>query len=384
MTRRSVPAPGLLALTLFVALLGLTGCVGSCRRAPTAEELSAVRYAPQTRADWRVSSPEAQGLDPKLVAELFYEAGQLDDIDSLLVVKNAHLIAEGYFHEGSIDATAELQSVTKSYTSALVGIALDRGCLTSLDSKMLDFFPELNEQIRDPRKRQITVRQLLQMRAGYPWEESNGELFALLYSGLRPHHLVDVPLNKDPGTAMEYSNLSSHLLGVIVSRTCDADLAEFATEHLHQPMGVTPGDWMMGWENYRFGLAGLKMRARDLAKFGQLYLDGGRFADQQILPAPWVRESLQAHSDDAWRIHVGSNWNDPRYGYQWWRVTAGSHSYNLAWGHGGQQIALVDELNLLVVVTSDPLMAEHGGGPWKREKANLNLVADFIAKLPPA
>jgi CubicO group peptidase (beta-lactamase class C family) len=374
----------LLLLIFGFVVLASTGCAGSCRRAPSAEQLASVRYTPQQRDDWEVSTPPAQGLDPKVVRELFWDAGQLEDIDSLLLVKNGQLVAEAYFHDGSIDATAELQSVTKSYTSALVGIALDRGCLKSVDQKMMEFFPEFAEKIRDPRKNSITIRDLLQMRAGYPWEESNGELFAMLYSGLRPRHLVETPLNRDPGTVMEYSNLSSHILGIIVARACDTDIAEFAAQYLHQPMGVTPGDWMMGWEDYRFGMAGLKMRARDLAKFGQLYLDDGRFAGKAILPAQWVHDSLQSYSDRAWRIRVGPNWTDPHYGYQWWAVTAGAHRYNLAWGHGGQQIALVHDLDLVVVVTSDPLIAQHGGGPWRREKANLNLVADFIAKLPPS
>ena len=386
MTQSMTPAGRALSLLLAFSLLAastLLGCAGGCRRPPSAEQLATVHYAPQQRDDWKVSTPEAQGLDPRLVRELFWEAAQLEDIDSLLLVKNGQLVAEGYFHEGSIDATAELQSATKSYTSALVGIALERGCLKSVDQRMLEFFPEFADEIRDPRKNTITIRHLLQMRAGYPWEESNGELFEMLYSGLRPRHLVETPLNKDPDTAMEYSNLSSHILGVIVARACDTDIAEFATKYLHEPMGVTPGEWMMGWENYRFGMAGLKMRARDLAKFGQLYLADGKFAGRQLLSPQWVRDSLASYSARAWRIRVGPNWGDPHYGYQWWAITAGAHRYNLAWGHGGQQIALVHELDLVVVVTSDPLIAQHGGGPWKREKANLNLVADFIAKLPP-
>ena len=383
-TTRARRALSLLPVVLALGAFTLGGCAGSCHRAPTAEELATVRYAPLTRDDWQVSTPEAQGLDPKLVSELFWEANQLDDIDSLLLVKNGRLIAEGYFHDGSIDATAELQSVTKSYVSALVGIALERGCLKSVDQKMMEFFPEFAEQIQDPRKNAITIRDLLQMRAGYPWEESNGELFAMLYSGLRPRHLVETPLNRPPGTVMEYSNLSSHILGVILARACDPDIAEFATRYLHEPMGVTPGDWMKSWEDYRAGFAGLQMRARDLAKFGQLYLDDGKFADQQIIPSQWVHDSLASSSDRAWRIRVGPNWSDPHYGYQWWTITSGHHRYNLAWGHGGQQIALVHELDLVVVVTSDPLFREHGGGPWAREKSNLNLVADFVARLPPA
>ena len=92
--------------------------------------------------------------------------------------------------------------------------------------------------------------------------------------------------------------------------------------------------------------------------------------------------SLQTYSEDAWPYRVGRNFNDIGYGYQWWSVRAGNHHYYLAWGHGGQQIALLYELGMVIVVTADPLVGQHGDSPWELEKANLNLVADFIKSLP--
>jgi CubicO group peptidase (beta-lactamase class C family) len=273
-------------------------------------------------------------------------------------------------------------SVTKSVTSALVGIALDQGCLESVDQKMMDFFPELASQIADPRKEQITIRQLLQMRAGYPWEESSPELTELLFTGFRPSTLVAVPLAYDPGTYMDYSNLTSHILGIIVARACGTDLKTYAQDHLFSPLGGELGFWQQDWEGYYLGFADLDIRARDMAKFGLMNLDGGVYQGQQIVPAGWVRDSLQIYSEDAWRIRVGRNWGDPGYGYQWWSIHAGEHRYNLAWGHGGQQIALLEDLNMVIVVTADPLYKQHGDGPWQLEKANLNLVADFVASLP--
>ncbi len=135
-----------------------------------------------------------------LVAQLYFNAEKVETLHALLVVKNGYLIAEGYFNGGTVDRKSRLQSATKSYTSALVGIALDQGYLESVDQKMMDFFPELADQIVDPRKKQITIRQMLQMRAGYPWEESAAELFEMLYHGFRPSLLVHVPLVRDPGT----------------------------------------------------------------------------------------------------------------------------------------------------------------------------------------
>jgi len=369
-------ASAILALSILISP-ALTGCGG-----PSIAELEAVVYAPLPGSDWPVSTPGEQGLDPMLVAELYHNAEQLETLYGLLVLKNGHLVAEKYFHGKSVDQLSSRASVTKSITSALVGIALEQGCLSSVDQKMMEFFPELADQIQDPRKMQITIRQMLQMRAGYPWEESSAELFNLMFSGFRSRNLIDVPLVRDPGTGFDYSNMTTHLLGIIVARACDTDLKSYAQEHLFSPLGGQVGYWLQGWEGYYIGFADLQITARDMAKFGQLYLDDGQFGGKQIVPAGWVRDSLQTYSEDAWYFRVGRNWRDSAYGYQWWSIRAGDYRYSLAWGHGGQQIALVDELDLVVVATADPLYKQHGDAPWKLEKANLNLVADFIASLP--
>jgi CubicO group peptidase (beta-lactamase class C family) len=368
------------SLLIITIVLLVMSTLASC--GPSIEDLLAVNYTPLPGDDWEVSTPEAQGLDPLLMAEMYYHTAELETIYSLLVIKDGYLIAEDYFNEGSIDQKDRLQSVTKSYTSALVGIALEQGYLSSVDRKMMEFFPELADQITDPRKEQITIQQMLQMRAGYPWEESTAELFEMLYHGFRPSLLVEVPLVSDPGTQFEYSSLTSHLLGIIVARATDMDLKSFAEEHLFSPLNVDVGDWVQDWEGYYNGHADLHFTARDAAKFGLLYLNDGEYEGNQVISAEWVHDSLQTYSEDAWDYKVGRNFNDIGYGYQWWSVRAGDHRYNLAWGHGGQQIALLDELDMIIVVTADPLFGQHGDGPWRLEKANLNLVANFIASLP--
>jgi CubicO group peptidase (beta-lactamase class C family) len=367
----------LLCTSIVLILATLAGCGG-----PSAQELAAVDYAPRSRDDWPISTPEEQGLDPHLVAKLYYNASQMENIYGLMVFKNGYLVAEDYYHIGSPAQKVNIHSVTKSITSALVGIALEQGCLTSLDQKMIEFFPELAGQITDLRKNQITIRQMLQMRAGYPWEESTPELFELLMTGFRPFNLVDVPLVRDPGTDFEYSNLTSHLLGIVVARACEADLKTFAQEHLFSPLGVEPEFWQQDWEGYYLGYSDIHLSAHDMAKFGLLYRNDGRYNGTQIVPADWVHESLQVYSEDAWKIRVGRNWRDNGYGYQWWSIRAGDYRYNLAWGHGGQQIVLQDELDMVIVVTVDPLHLQHGDQPWKLEKSSLNLVADFVNSLP--
>jgi CubicO group peptidase (beta-lactamase class C family) len=310
----------------------------------------------------------------------------LDTIYSLLIIKNGFLVAEDYFNDGSIDLQVNLQSATKSYISALVGLAFDQGCLTSLDQSFLDFFPEYANQIEDPRKEQITIRHLLQMRAGYPWEESHPDLWAGLMTGDFLGMMVHYPLISDPGTEFHYSNVSSHYLGAIVARACDTDLRGFAEEQLFAPLGAELGEWYHTSmdDEYPMGSCCIHVNARDAAKFGLLYLNDGIFDGVQVISSEWVHESLQSYTtnpDDP-DHNVGRNFNKIGYGYQWWTIEAGEHQYSMAYGHGGQQIILLHEMDMVIVLLAYPYFLEHNDRAWGDEKANLNLMADFIASLP--
>ncbi|UCF79557.1 MAG: serine hydrolase [Candidatus Eiseniibacteriota bacterium] len=352
------------------------------------EELEAVEYAPLPGDDWRTSTPAEQGLDPMLVAELYHEAAHVERLYGLLVIKNGLLVAEGYFNDGAVEKKELLQSVAKSYTSALVGIALDQGHLSSVEQNMIDFFPEFAGQITDSRKQQITLRDMLQMRAGYPWEESTRELFDTLYSGFRPSHLVDVSLVSDPGREFNYSNLTSHLLGVVVARACGTDLKSYAEAHLFSPLDVEVGDvWWQDWEGYYIGHGGIRFTARDAAKFGRLYLNDGEYEGNRILSPDWIRESLETYTENAnsgapRSGRIGRYFRDIGYGYQWWSARVGDHHFNYAAGHGGILIVLLDEFDMVIVVTSDPFLGQHDAEAWKHEQANFNLVGKFIKHLP--
>jgi len=360
---------------------------------PRPEDLSAVEYTPLPGDDWKVSTPAEQGLDPMLVAELYLEAAELETLYGLLVVKNGHLIAERYFNEGGGTQLSGRQSVTKSYVSALVGIALDQGSLSSVDQKMMDFFPEFADQITDPRKEQITIQDLLQMRAGYPDEQRTLPYFDILFLSDNWHwlpHLVDFPLVSNPGTAFNYSNLTSHLLGVIVARACNTDLKSYGQEHLFSPMNAEVGDWTTDADNYYFGCNEIYVTARDMAKFGLLYLGDGAYEENRVLSADWVRESLQTYSegmfDNEWQDEAsrypGPYLRDIGYGYQWWSARAGDHRFDLAWGHGGNLIILLDEFDMVVVTTANPLYELPGEEGWRYEGAIINLVGKFIRSLP--
>jgi CubicO group peptidase (beta-lactamase class C family) len=375
LSARAILIPSIL-ISSWLMTSALVGC------GPSAADLAAVDYTPLPSDDWEVSTPEQQGLDPMLVAELYHSAAELETLYGLLVIKNGHLIAEKYFNEGAVAQKALLQSASKSYISALVGIALDQGCLSSLDQKMLDFFPESAAQIADSRKAQITLRHMLQMRAGYPDEETDSAYLDALYWGEYLPLIADFPLVSDPGTEFNYSNLTSSWLAIIVARACEMDLKSYAQEHLFSPMDVEVGDWLQDRDGHYIGSGGIHLTAREAARFGALYLNDGEYEGKQIIPADWVHDSVQTYSEGVRDYGRSVRFRDMGYGYQWWSARTGAHRFNFAWGHGGQLIVLLDELDMVIVTTADPFFGQHDGQSWKHEKAIMNLVGDFVNALP--
>ena len=362
---------------LILVLFSLVGCDLST------EDLEAIDHPPLPVDDLKVSTPVEQGLDPELVAELYLNAAELETLYGLLVIKNGRLIVERYFNGGAVEQKVALASVTKSYTSALIGIVLDQGCLSSVDQKMMEFFPEFSSQINDPRKKRITIRDMLQMRSGYPWEEFTPPYLDMLFSNNNwLPHIVDFPLTSDPGTEFGYSNLTAHLLAVIVARACDTDLLSYAQQNLFSTINTRVGAWPRDANNYYYGSGDISFTARDAAKFGLLYLNHGKHGGNQVLSADWVRESLQTYSENIYGNKLGRYFRDIGYGYLWWSAKAGDHHFHYAWGHGGNLIILLDELDMVIVTTANPLHGVWGQEAWEKEGAIIDLVGRFIKSLP--
>jgi CubicO group peptidase (beta-lactamase class C family) len=364
-------------ITIVVSLLA--GCGG-----PSAGDLAAIDYTPLVREDWEVSTPEEQGLDPDLVARMYYDASEIETIYSLLVIKNGYLVAEDYFNAGSIDELGKRASVTKSYTSALVGIALDRGYIDSIDQKMLEFFPDIADQIKDPRKEQITIRNMLEMRSGYPSEEHNAAAWEIMWSGDYLDAIADLPLSADPGTRFQYSNLTAHWTGIIAARASGMDLMALGNKYLFGPLGVTPGeDWLRDVDGYYIGGGDILFTSRDMARFGQLYLDGGEYNGQQIVSADWVRDSLQTYTANEFEVTSIGQFKNMGYGYMWWSAKVGDRYVSFAWGHGGQLIVLDHVNDMVVVTTADPFWGKDTHfDAWKYEEAIIKMVSNFVYALP--
>jgi CubicO group peptidase (beta-lactamase class C family) len=185
-------------------------------------------------------------------------------------------------------------------------------------------------------------------------------------------HILARPLADNPGTTFAYSNASSHLLSAIVADTTGQSTLAYARARLFGPLGIhsdnafqpraerltaTPAQqqayqqaavaWPRDPQGYHFGFGETKLPARDLAKFGYLYLNGGRWETTQVVPADYVRASTQPHTDVPW-LGAGGG-----YGYQWWTRRAGQHASFVAAGFGGQRILVVPDLDLVVVLTTD-------------------------------
>jgi CubicO group peptidase (beta-lactamase class C family) len=147
-------------------------------------------------------------------------------------------------------------------------------------------------------------------------------------------------------------------------------------------MDTEVGDWLKDREGNYIGSGGIHTTARDAARFGQLYLDGGEYEGAQIISSEWVQASLRSYSPRAKDYGMSLVFKDLGYGYGWWSATVDGHNFNFAWGHGGQLIVLLEDLDMVIVTTADPFFGEHSGNSWTHESGIMNMVGRFIKTLP--
>ncbi len=345
------------------------------------EEVEMITWKPAELNDGLfISDAAEQGVDTVQLDRTYREALKLDNITSLLVLKNGYLIAEGYYNNLTAGDARRTASVTKSITSALAGIAIRDKLIESTDQKLMDFFPEIDWKSIDPRKSEITVEQMLQMRTGYPWEEFDGYMETLVYSSDWIPFLEEFPLLHEPGSQFGYSNFTAHMLAVIIARSAEQPLLAFARENLFDAMGISVSSWPVDEHGYYYGSGDISVTPRSLAKFGQLYLARGVWDDHQLIPSDWVDRSLSVYSDTTYGREILTHISELKYGYLWWSGTSGDHQIWFAWGHGGQMVAVVRDLNMVVVATAKypPLFDEDA---WPQSKSVMELVGRFITHL---
>lgn len=305
-------------------------------------------YFPTT--EWRTSTPEEQGMDSVALAEFIEQVPKLGNIDSLMVVRNGYVVAEVYWHPFQSGMKREMMSASKSVISALVGIALDKGYIKSLDQKVLDFFPGMDIKNLDDNKRAITLRHLLTMTSGFKCEITQGTdtpTSLYLTNPAATQANLDWKMAGKPGTRWRYCQINVYLLSDILTQTTGMDTLAFAKQYLFAPLGITDVSWNVSAEGKPLGFAGLMLSPRDMAKVGYLFEREGRWEDKQIIPADWVKASIQNYAPkNPWSIpNVG-------YGYLWWLYHTPSGDFFEAQGAYFQYIHVSLEKQLVVVNTA--------------------------------
>ena len=295
-----------------------------------------------------VTSPgHAQNLAPSsgsaALAEAVAATADLERIHSLLVSWRGSLIVERYYNGRRASSPANIKSASKSLISALVGIAIERGLIKGVRQPIADYFPSLRGPKIDPRKQQITIEDLLTMRSGLE-STSNRNYGAWVQSRNWVQYALDRPLLAEPGTDMDYSTGSSHLLSAILTKATGKSTWQFAQEVLAKPLGFSLAQWPRDPQGIYFGGNDMLMTPRQMVAFGEMYLRRGAVDGRQIVPAAWV--------DVSWVVRSRSRWSDQFYGYGWWARELADQDVRYAWGFGGQYIFIVPKLDLVVVTTS--------------------------------
>ena len=326
-----------------------------------------------------LASPESQGVRPELLvhAAQALDDGHYGDINAMLVVRNNKLIFEHYTDTEYFgqDYRHPVKSITKSVTSALFGVLLQQGKMPDLNTPILDYYASYADiDHLDERKRGITVEQVLAMTTGFAWDEfsvGDNTGFKMERSKDWVKFTLDQPMSHDPGEKWVYNSGCSILLSQVIHRASGTDISNFASTYLFEPMGMDVR-WSILANDVTNTAFGLALTRRQMAQFGQLYLNKGRWGDQQLVSQQWIEESTRVQT-------LGVDEYFPyAYGYHWWRLQDAEPTIKalevndvyFALGYGGQFIFVIPHLDMVVVSTASNFAAD--------EALFLKLLRDLI------
>lgn len=315
----------------------------------------------QTTINWQAVKPESIYMNNEKLAKLEQTIkSDYHNINGLIIIKDGHLAYEKYFNGKGPDHCHHVASVTKSVLSALIGIAIDKGYINSVEEKVMDFFPEYM-YASNQQKQQITIRHLLSMTVPYPFEDWHEPLDKLCQQQDWIKYTLDfMGANGDLG-AFKYSTAGAHVLSAILTKSTGKSARAFANEHLFTPLGMKEipnyqmnaygfddlfGKNVKGWvhdpNGHSTGGWGLTLTTRDMARFGYLYINNGMWNNNRVLSETWIRESTEM--------------NQHNYGYLWWLCQDdGLFTYS-AIGDGGNMICCIPKLNIVVAISSEFIM----------------------------
>ena len=351
------------------AVFLLVACGGGKSASSIPNKIAEYSYQAPVSSDdgWIPAHLNEVGVKVNTIEKMINDQ-QLEKIKfhSLLIVRNNRLVLEQYWSgktsKGEYvnfdkDTLHELQSVSKSVTSLLVGLGISQGFITSIDDAIENYLPEYGAAFSTIEKSNISVRNILMMQSGIEWDE-----WTLPYSDDRNSHVamnlsddpidyvLSQPMAMQPGTSFVYNSGLTIAAGKILENSTQQNLAQYARDNLFTPLDIRDVDWYR-YSNgiYQTG-GGISMRPRDMAKLGQLILNNGWWNGESIIPEQWIKDSVSA------KIKFPDNFYDDYYGYFWWRqeFTVNDQTINSihAAGYGGQHIYIIPEFNLVLIFTA--------------------------------
>jgi CubicO group peptidase (beta-lactamase class C family) len=366
MRRRLLP---LLTICVLLAALG-------CDSDPGSASEETPEWPIRLSADWTTTSPETVGASSEGLESALQVAIGIERLKSLVVVKDGVIIMEEYLHGAESSDLFDVRSVTKSIVSTLVGMAIKDGYIPDMNATIGERLSFVMEDM-DEVNQSVTIHDLLTMSGGWQYDEWNGPSYQQWIASGQPERWPLVqPRVAAPGAQFTYNSAAVHLLGVLTEQFLDCTLIQYASQELLTPIGIVHKQWEMLPGGYPNGGAGIDLQARDLARFGQLFLQDGMSGDRRILPEDWVAEATTpAYS---WRSSFGPL-KEMSYGYLWWTDDNGGDPVYLAWGYGGQFVYVKPSSRLVVVTTTDwSGVNQEPGGESAVARAAMNLIHTHV------
>ncbi|MEX1260606.1 MAG: serine hydrolase [Balneolaceae bacterium] len=301
---------------------------------------------------------------------------EVGSIKSIMIEKNGELIAEKYRGRMNASRSTNIKSASKSIISLLIGIAIDKGYIESVDETIDQYFEEYFSANPDSIKEALTIQDLLTMRTGLE-STSMRNYGRWVISDNWSEFTLNRPMVGEPGGNMIYSTGTSHLLSIILTKATGMDSRQFANEYLFGPMDIRLGGWDRDPQGYFMGGNNMALSPEALLKIGRMMMDLGEYNGQRIVSAEWILDSV--------KVYGRSNYNPYDYGYMWWRQDVGEYEVVFAWGNSGQYIMMLPELDSVISITSS-VGQNNGSRRYQRDIFNYveNSLIPFIENSEPA
>ena len=291
------------------------------------------------------STPEAQGISSQAILDFVKAADtNINTMHSFMLVRHGQVIAEGWWKPEAADKPHVLNSVTKSFTSTAVGLAIRDGKL-NLDDPVLKFFPADAPAEPSDNLKAMKVRHLLTMTCGHDTEPK------VVGGAPTVKQFLALPIQHKPGTHFQYNTLGSYVLSAIVTKVTGETLLEYLKPRLFETLGIEKPQWNSSLEGNSIGGYGLYLRTEDMAKLGQLYLQKGKWNGRQLIAPDWIEQatSKQVPNEKENHANIGAEWKEG-YGFQFWRCR---HNAYRADGAGGQYIVVMPDQDVVVAITAE-------------------------------